>query len=55
MRAKHEDGHVRMARDNALAKRLGKILDRILFQANLKYEVRVDEANKPLLWISSSR
>ena len=33
----------------------GKILDRILFQANLKYEIRVDEADQPLLWISSSR
>jgi hypothetical protein len=32
-----------------------KALDRILFQANLKYEVRVDEADKPFLWISSIR
>jgi hypothetical protein len=30
----------------------GKALDRILFQANLKYEVRTDEADKPFLWIS---
>jgi hypothetical protein len=30
----------------------GKALDRILFQANLKYEVRADEADKPFLWIS---
>jgi hypothetical protein len=29
-----------------------KALDRILFQANLKYEVRADEADKPFLWIS---
>ncbi len=32
-----------------------KALDRVLFQANLKYEVRVDEADKPFLWISSIR
>ena len=30
----------------------GKALDRILFQANLKYEVRTDEADRPFLWIS---
>jgi hypothetical protein len=30
----------------------GKALDRILAQANLKYEVRTDEADKPFLWIS---
>ncbi len=30
----------------------GKALDRILVQANLKYEVRADEADKPFLWIS---
>src|SRR5262245_13258117 len=30
----------------------GKALDRILFQANLKYEVRTDEADKPFIWIS---
>jgi hypothetical protein len=29
-----------------------KALDRVLFQANLKYEVRLDEADKPFLWIS---
>jgi hypothetical protein len=33
----------------------GKALDRILFQANLKYEVRADEAGKPFLWISGIR
>jgi hypothetical protein len=32
-----------------------KALDRILFPAGLKYEVRVDEADKPFLWISSIR
>jgi hypothetical protein len=32
-----------------------KILDRVLFQANLKYEIRIDEAGKPLLWVSSVR
>jgi hypothetical protein len=30
-----------------------KILDRLLFQAKLNMEVRVDEAGKPLLWIST--
>lgn len=30
-----------------------KILDQILFQAKLKYEVRVDEADRPFLWITS--
>jgi hypothetical protein len=30
-----------------------KILDRLLFPAMLRYEVRVDEAGKPLLWVSS--
>jgi len=30
----------------------GKALDRLLFQANLKYEVRADEADKPFIWIS---
>lgn len=30
----------------------GKILDRILFSARLKYEVRIDEADKPFLWIA---
>ena len=33
----------------------GKALDRILFQCGLKYEIRVDEADKPFLWISSVR
>jgi hypothetical protein len=32
-----------------------RALDRVLSQANLKYEVRVDEADKPFLWISSIR
>jgi hypothetical protein len=30
-----------------------KALDRVLFQAGLKSELRVDEAGKPLLWITS--
>jgi hypothetical protein len=30
-----------------------RALDRLLFQAKLKYEVRVDEAEKPLLWITT--
>lgn len=30
-----------------------RILDRLLAQAKLKYELRIDEADKPLLWISS--
>jgi hypothetical protein len=30
-----------------------RILDRLLFQAKLKYELRIDEANKPLLWITT--
>jgi hypothetical protein len=30
-----------------------KILGQILFQAKLKYEVRVDEADKPFLWVTS--
>jgi len=30
-----------------------KIVDRILFQAKLKAEIRVDEAGQPLLWIST--
>ena len=29
-----------------------KALDRILIQADLKYEIRVDEADKPFLWVS---
>lgn len=31
----------------------GKILDRVLFQAGLKYELRVDEAGTPVLWITT--
>jgi hypothetical protein len=31
----------------------GKIIDRILFQCKLKGEWRVDEAGKPLLWITT--
>lgn len=30
----------------------GKALDQLLFQAKLKYEVRIDEADKPFLWIT---
>jgi hypothetical protein len=30
-----------------------RILDRLLDQAKLKYELRVDEAEKPLLWITT--
>jgi hypothetical protein len=30
-----------------------RILDRLLFQAKLKYELRVDEAGKPLLWVTT--
>ena len=30
----------------------GKILDKLLFQAKLKYELRLDEANQPFLWIT---
>ncbi len=30
-----------------------KILDRLLFQARLKYELRLDEADQPFLWITS--
>ncbi|WP_425613768.1 hypothetical protein NA78x_003609 [Anatilimnocola sp. NA78] len=30
-----------------------KILDRLLFQAKLKYEVRIDESDKPFLWITT--
>lgn len=32
-----------------------KILDRLLFQAKLRSEVRVDEAKKPFLWISTAK
>jgi len=30
-----------------------RALDRLLFQARLKYELRVDEADKPFLWITT--
>ena len=30
-----------------------RALDRLLFQAKLKYELRVDEAEKPFLWITT--
>ncbi len=30
-----------------------KILDRLLYQAKLKFELRVDEAKQPFLWISA--
>jgi hypothetical protein len=30
-----------------------RALDRLLFQAKLKYELRVDEADKPFLWITT--
>ena len=30
-----------------------KVLDRVLFQAGLKSELRIDEAGKPFLWITS--
>ena len=32
-----------------------RALDRLLFQAKLKYELRVDEAGKPFLWITTLR
>jgi hypothetical protein len=32
-----------------------KVLDRVLAQANLKYEIRLDEADKPFLWVTSIR
>jgi hypothetical protein len=32
-----------------------RILDRLLFQAKLKYQLRVDEAGKPFLWITTIR
>jgi hypothetical protein len=31
------------------------ILDKLLAQAGLKYELRIDEANKPLLWVTTIR
>jgi hypothetical protein len=30
-----------------------KVLERLLFQAKLKYELRVDEADRPFLWITT--
>jgi hypothetical protein len=30
----------------------GRILDRLLFQVRLQYELRLDEANQPFLWIT---
>jgi hypothetical protein len=30
-----------------------KVLERILFQAQLKGEIRVDEAGRPLLWVTT--
>lgn len=30
-----------------------KIMERLLFQAKLKYELRVDEADRPFLWITT--
>lgn len=30
-----------------------KVLDRVLFQAGLKYELRLDEAGQPFLWITT--
>src|SRR5262249_29267290 len=33
----------------------GRALDRLLGQVKLKYELRVDEANRPLLWITTLR
>jgi hypothetical protein len=33
----------------------GAALDRLLGQARLKYELRVDEANKPFIWITTLR
>jgi hypothetical protein len=32
-----------------------QLLDKLLSQARLKYEVRIDEANTPLLWITTIR
>jgi len=32
-----------------------RILDRLLFQAKLKYQLRTDEAGKPFLWITTIR
>lgn len=32
-----------------------RILDQLLFQAKLRYDLRIDEAGKPLLWITANR
>ena len=32
-----------------------KVLDTILFQAHLTSEIRIDEANKPFVWVTSTR
>ncbi len=32
-----------------------KVLDDVLFKAGLKYEIRVDEADKPFLWVTTVR
>jgi hypothetical protein len=32
-----------------------RVLDQLLFQARLKYDLRVDEAGKPFLWITTLR
>jgi len=32
-----------------------KILEKLLFQAKLKYEVRIDEADRPFLWITTTK
>jgi hypothetical protein len=32
-----------------------RVLDRILFSAGLKYELRLDEAEKPFLWVTTIR
>lgn len=33
----------------------GRALDRLLFQAKLKFELRLDEGDKPFLWITTQR
>jgi hypothetical protein len=33
----------------------GKILERLLYAAKLKYELRTDEADQPFLWITTLR
>jgi hypothetical protein len=32
-----------------------RILDRLLYQAKLQYELRIDEAGKPLMWVTTLR